>query len=129
MRVSLVVLAAAGLAMAAPSHAGPSADVNAQSFYTTAVELQGKGMRAMFDSRAKTMRKQMEDAGLSARAANAAAGERGSPLFCVPNAARKKGLNVEQVIAMLGSLGQPTRSRLSLREAWLEALKRRYPCS
>lgn len=128
MRVSLVVLSVAGLALAVPSHAGPSGDVNAQSFYSTAVELQGKGMRAMFDGRTKTMRKQMEDAGLSARAANAAASERGSPLFCVPDADRKKGLNVEQVIAMLGSLGQPTRSRLSLQAAWLEALKRRYPC-
>ena len=128
MRVSLVVLSVAGLALAVPSHAGPSADVNAQSFYSTAVELKSKGMRAMFDGRTKTMQKQMKDAGLSARAANLAATENGSPLFCVPDAARKKGLDAEQVIAILGGLSQSTRSRLSLEAAWLEALKRRYPC-
>lgn len=108
--------------------AGPSAEINAEEFYATAVELQGRGMRALFDKRVKPMEKQMVDAGTRARAANVAATKRGDPLYCVSEADRKKGMSSKQVIAMLGDLGPDARRRHSLEQAWLMALKRKFPC-
>lgn len=129
MRGSSILLCLGSLAIAAPLAAGASASVNAEDFYSTAVELEKKGFRALFDKRAKSMEAQMKDAGASARQANAAASKTGNPLYCVSDAERKKGLNVSQVLAMLGALGQETRSKLTLERAWLLALKRKYPCT
>ena len=118
----LAVLAASPLA------AGPSAEVNAEAFYATAMEIKAKGVLAAFDKRTKPMQAQMVDAGKSARAANAAATKRGSPLYCVPASARKQGLDVDKALAMLGAVGRPVRQNLSLEKAWLRALHNEYPC-
>lgn len=128
MRIFTFFVSSGLLVISASAFAGSAADVNAEEFYVTARQLEKKGMLAMFDDRAKAMQAQMKDAGLSARAANAAATKRGSPLYCVSDAQRKKGLGVQQVLDMLGGLGQPARSRLTLEAAWLAALKRSYPC-
>ena len=128
MRIGVTALGCALLASGAQLAAGPSEEVNAEQFYTTARQVEKKGALALFDKRAKVMQAQIKDAALSARAANAAATDRGSPLFCVPEAARKKGLNVQQVLDMLGGLGQPLRQSSTLQAAWLEALKKSYPC-
>ena len=122
------IAALAGAALAVPAFAGPSANVNAEEYYKTAVQLQAKGMTALFDKRTKPMMAQMKDAGINARDANAAATKRGKPLYCVPPAAKKKGMNAEQVIRMLGDLGQTRRQQTTLEQAWLIALKKEYPC-
>lgn len=112
----------------APAVAGPAAEVNANTFYTNARALEKKGLLARLDSRYKPTFAQMKDAGTQARAANEAAKKRGKPLYCVPSAARKKGLNVEGVLNMLGALGTETRRKLNLETAWLKALQKKYPC-
>lgn len=125
--VAFAIPVTALLLASAPLSAAP-ADVNAQSFYTDAVAVEGKGMAAMFDKRTKPMVAQMRDAGTRARAANEAANARGAPLYCVPEAARKKGLDPKAVIAMLGRLPESERRSLSLADAWQRALVRSYPC-
>ncbi|GGC42264.1 hypothetical protein GCM10011371_32090 [Novosphingobium marinum] len=117
----------AGAAVTAPAMASPS-DVNAQAFYANAQAVQARGMAAMFDKRLKPMVKQIEDAGARARAANEAATSRGEPLYCVPPAAKKKGLSSKQVIAMLGRMPEGERRVNTLQKAWLTVLTREYPC-
>ena len=117
------------IAMAQPALANSAASVNAEQFYLTARELEAKGMTALFDSRSKPMQQQMKDAGDYARAANASATKSGKPLYCVPEAARKKGLNVERVLAILEKLGTSRRKAMTLDRAWLAALRGEYPCS
>lgn len=112
----------------APATAGPAAGVNANTFYTTARDLEKKGVLARFDGRYKATFAQMKDAGTQARAANEDATKSGKPLYCVPRAARKKGLNVKDVLNMLGALGTETRRKLDLETAWLRALEKKYPC-
>lgn len=127
MRIGLFLLAGC-VAISAPAHAGPSADANAEEFYQRAVALEGKGMMAMFDKRSKQTIAEMKDAGASAQSANDAAKRKGSQLYCVPDAARKRGLNVEKVLSMLRALGEPQRRKLNLQQAWIQALQKEYPC-
>ena len=117
----------ASLTLAAPAIGAPG-DINADRFYVTAKELMGKGMGAMFDKRTKPMVADMKAAGERVRAANKAAVARGTPLFCVPEAARKKGLDAQRAVAILGRLPAERRKRLTLSDAWREALAREYPC-
>ena len=122
-----LIPATLALTVAAPLAAAP-ADVNAQAFYVDATDLMGKGMRAMFDKRTKPMMAQMEDAGKRARAANEAAEKRGKPIYCVSAADKKKGINPQQAVAILGRVPQAQRQRSTLAEAWQAALVREYPC-
>lgn len=125
--VRIAIAAIAFMASSAPLWAAP-ADVNAQQFYSEALALEQKGMAAMFDKRTRPMMAQMRDAGARARAVNEAATGRGHPLYCVPEAARKKGLDPRAVLAMLGRLPESERRSLSLADAWQRALIRTYPC-
>lgn len=119
----------AALALAAtPALAGPSAEVNAQDFYTRALELKAKGMGAVFAKGFRSSMAQMQDAGKKASSANNAATKAGKPLYCVSDAERKKGLDADKVIAILGRLGLQTRQKLTLDKAWMAALQREYPC-
>ena len=130
MRTILAGLAAASLAtpgFPAAAQANP-ADVNAQEFYLDARALMNNGAMAMFDKRLKPRMAQMKAAGEAARADNEAATKRGAPLYCVGDNARKKGLDAKKAIALLGAVPQPQRSRSTLRQAWLAALVRAYPC-
>lgn len=120
-------LAAILTAFSIPAAAAP-ADVNADGFYRDAQALMKKGMGAMFDKRTRPMMAQMKDAGTRARAANQTATAAGKPLYCVPEAARKKGLGPQQVVAMLGRLPESERRSLTLADAWKRALARDYPC-
>ena len=123
LAASLLIAAVAS----APVSANP-ADVDAQAFYTDAKALLSKGMRAAFDPRTKPRMAQLQAAGEAARAANAAATRKGQPLYCVPEAARKKGLNPKDSLAILERVSPSERTGMSLRKAWLLGLTRTYPC-
>lgn len=122
----LAIIAGTG-SLAAPASAAPS-DVNAQAFYLDARALETKGMGALFDKRLKPMMAQMKDAGTRARAANLAATNAGKPLYCVPEAAKKKGLGSKEVVATIGRVPDGERRSITLYEAWKRALVRDYPC-
>lgn len=128
MRDAVIFAALVGcLAVTSPALAGPG-DVNAQSFYEQASVVKNKGMAAMFDSRTKALTEQMKDAGQRVRAENEAGKARGAPLYCVPDAARKKGLKPEQILAMIGRIPEQDRRQITLAQAWRRALIREYPC-
>jgi hypothetical protein len=127
MPVKTRLLAAAVMLGSGAAQAAP-ADVNAQSFYTTARALEAKGVGAAFDSRLKPLRAQMLDAAERARAANRAATAAGTPLYCVPEGTRRKGMGPRQVIDLLGKVPDAERRQLTLAEAWKRALARAYPC-
>lgn len=110
----------------APVWAAPG-DVNAHSFYAEARNLMGKGMAAMFDRRTRPMLAQMKDAGESVKAENEAGKARGAPLYCVPEAARKKGVDPKFIVDRLGAMPESRRRTLSLQQAWREILIREYP--
>ncbi|WP_162935733.1 hypothetical protein [Tsuneonella amylolytica] len=115
------------LAVGTTAHAAPS-EINADVFYTNARELMGKGMAAMFDKRAKPMVAQMKDAATLVKAENEAATARGRPIYCVPDAARKKGMSPDMVVEKIGRLPQAQRKASTLRQAWRAVLIRDYPC-
>ena len=115
------------LALATSANAGP-ADVNAQAFYADAQQLMGKGVRAMFDKRTKPRMAQLKAAAELAKAENDRATAKGQPIYCVSDAERKKGLNANAVVEMLGAVPESDRRRMTLAKAWRAALIREYPC-
>ena len=125
MRLLLTMAAAAVLST--PALAAPD-DVNADSFYLAANDLMGKGMRAMFDKRTRPMMAQLKAAATSVRSENLAATAKGAPIYCVPPAARKKGMGAEEIVARIGRLPQAQRRNSTLRQAWRAVLIRDYPC-
>ena len=130
MRTRLSILIGASLALvglAVPASAGPAA-VNAQEFYVDAQALLKKGAMAMFDKRTKPRMAQLKAAGEAARSDNEAATRRGTPLYCVSDAERKKGLDPQKAMDLLGAVPEAQRRRSTLRQAWLAALVRKYPC-
>ena len=124
----LLLLAAAAAAMCStPALAAPE-DVNADSFYLAASDLMGKGMLAMFDKRTSPMMAQLKAAATAVKTDNAAATAKGAPLYCVPPAARKKGMDAQDVVSRIGRLPQAQRRSSTLRQAWRAVLIRDYPC-
>ena len=115
------------LALATSANAGP-ADVNAQAFFADAQQLKGKGMRAMFDKRTKPRMAQLKAAAELAKAENDRATAMGQPIYCVSDAERKKGLNANAAVALLGAVPESDRRRMTLAQAWRAALIREYPC-
>lgn len=128
MRVIPASLVAVCAVFALPATAAP-ADVNADAFYRDAQALMAKGMAAMFDKRTKPMMAAMKAAGTAAREENRIATERGKPLYCVPEATRKKGMGAQGVVNMIGRFPVEQRRSMTLGQAWRAALIRDYPCS
>jgi hypothetical protein len=112
------------LAVAAPAFAAPG-DVNAQSFYANAMAMKKKGAMALFSGDIKTMKAQMQDAGVRVRAENLAAKARGAPLYCPP--AKAKG-DVNFVINGLGKIPEARRRQMNLVQAWRAVLVDAFPC-
>lgn len=128
MRAYLLAAAAAAVALPATAKAGPG-DVNAQEFYLDAKELQSKGMKAIFDKRTRPRMAQLKAAATVVKAENEAATKKGTPVYCVSAAERKKGMDADQVIAMLGRVPEAQRRKATLTAAWRAALIREYPCN
>ena len=124
----LLMLTAAAAAMCStPALAAPE-DVSAEGFYLAASDLMGKGMRAMFDKRTRPMMAQLKAAATAVKTENAAATAKDAPLYCVPPAARKKGMDAQDVVARIGRLPQAQRRSSTLHQAWRAVLIRDYPC-
>ncbi|WP_375289878.1 hypothetical protein [Qipengyuania sp.] len=123
-KTSLITL---GALAAMPAFGAPG-DANADVFYRDAQALMAKGVGAMFDKRTKPMMAEMKAAGLAAKTENQAATARGKPLYCVPEAQRKKGLDVQRIIDMIGRIPAEQRRAMTVKAAWRSALIREYPC-
>ena len=123
------LLSVGALALASTAAWAAPADINAQSFYLDARDLEAKGMKAMFDKRARPAMAAMKDAGERVRDENEAATKRGAPLYCVSEAQRKKGMSPQMIVEMLGRVPEAQRKRATLVQAWRTALVREYPCT
>ena len=123
-----LMLFAAAAALTATSAVAAPDDVNADSFYLAANDLMGKGMRAMFDKRTRPMMAQLKAAATSVRAENMAATAKGTPFYCVPPAARTKGMGAQDIVARIWRLPVAQRQSSTLRQAWRAVLIRDYPC-
>jgi hypothetical protein len=99
--------------------------MDADTFYLKAAALKKKGMAAMMSSDLKPVMAEMQAAGKSVKAENAAAKAAGKPLYCPP---AKPGMSQEQVLAEFARIAPARRKAMSTRQAWRDILIRRYPC-
>ncbi len=99
--------------------------MDAETFYTKAVALKKKGMKAMFSSDLKPMVTVFKSAADSVKAENEKARSSGTPLFCAP---KKYRLTADQFLSEFGKIPQERRRNQTVREAWREIVIRRFPC-
>lgn len=128
MRIGLIAAGFAACLATGTVAVAAAGDMNAETFYTQGMAVKDKGMAALLDKRTKPLISAMKDAGKRVKAENDLATKRGSPLYCVPAAAKKKGMNVDMVFAELGTIPQSQRKTLSVVNAWRKILIRKYPC-
>ena len=123
MRILTLPLLAALLA----SPAFAAAPGTAQHFLDRANRLLGKGPLALFDADYKRLRAEGERAGTSIRLDREAAERAGKPiLYCSPKPRAQLG-NME-FIRGLEAIPPAERQRISLKDAMLRVLQRKYPC-
>ena len=119
------LLAAAVLLAALPAAA--AAPGTAQNFLDRAHRLIGKGPLALFDGDYRRLRNEAVAAGTSIRLDREAMERRGQkPLYCSPKPRAELG-NMEFVRG-LEAIPAAQRQRMSLKEAMLLVLQRKYPC-
>ena len=118
---------AAFILLAAAVPAAAAAPGSAENFLNRADRLLGKGPLALFDSDYKRLQREGNAAGTSIRLEREAAERAGRPiLYCSPKPRAELG-NME-FIAGLRKIPQADRQRMTLREAMLLVIQRKYPC-
>lgn len=123
MRTLLTALVLAGMAVPAAA-AQPG---TAQHFLDRANRLLGKGPLALFDGDYKRLRTEAVRAGTQIRLEREASERAGKPiLYCSPKPRADLG-NME-FIRGLEAIPAAERQRLSLKDAMLRVLQRKYPC-
>lgn len=117
--------ATAALLLAVPADA--AAPGSAEHFLQRAERLLGKGPLALFDSDYKRLGREGEAAGVSIRLEREKAEREGRPiLYCSPRPRAELG-NME-FIRGLRSIPKAQRERMTLRQAMLLVIQRKYPC-
>jgi hypothetical protein len=115
-----VVLASAVPALAAPPG-------TAQNFLERANRLKAKGPFAFFDSDYKRLKAEAVATGDSIRADRIAAERAGRPiLYCSPKA--RAQLGDMEFISALEAIPARERATMSLKQAMLRVLQKKYPC-
>jgi hypothetical protein len=118
---------AAILLFAAAVPASAAAPGSADSFLNRADRLIGKGPLALFDSDYKRLQREGNAAGTSIRLEREAAEKAGKPiLYCSPKPRADLG-NME-FLRELRKIPQAERQRMTLRQAMLLVIQRKYPC-
>lgn len=119
------LFAAALLVLSAPAFAAPPG--TAQNFLDRANRLIGKGPLALFDGDYRRLRAEGVAAGTAIRLEREEMERRGQkPLYCSPKPRADLG-NME-FIRGLEAIPAAQRARMSLRDAMLVVLQRKYPC-
>ena len=120
-----VVLLAAALSISAPLVAAPAG--SAQNFLDRANRLKGKGPLALFDADYKRLKAQGTAAGKSIGADRIAAEKAGAPiLYCSPKA--RAQLGAMELIDWLEAIPAAERQTMTLKQAMLRILQKKYPC-
>lgn len=124
-RVLLIVGLSAVAAIPANALAAPG-DMTLDKFLPVAERVQAKGMAAMFSSDLKTLRGEVEGASTRYRAridGDRKAGR--SPHSCPP---KKGSMNSEQLLTHMRSYPANTHSKITVKSAFYDLMKREYPC-
>jgi hypothetical protein len=120
-----LILAASALLLAVPATA--AAPGTAENFLNRADRLLGKGPLALFDGDYKRLQREGNAAGTSIRLEREAAEKAGKPiLYCSPKPRAELG-NME-FLRELRKIPQTDRQRMTLRDAMLLVIQRKYPC-
>lgn len=120
-----IVLAGLALALAAPVSAAPPG--TAQNFLDRANRLKGKGPLALFDADYKRLKAEATAAGRSIGDDRIAAERAGRPiLYCSPKA--RAHLGSFEFIDGLEAIPAAQRRTMSLKDAMLRVLQKKYPC-
>jgi hypothetical protein len=119
------VLFAVALAVSAPALA--AAPGSAQNFLDRAHRLKSKGPFAFFDSDYSRLKAEATAAGKSIGDDRIAAEKAGRPiLYCSPSA--RAELGSFEFIDGLDAIPTSERARMSLKDAMLRVLQKKYPC-
>lgn len=122
-----VFLLALALSIAAPAIAAPAGAGSAQDFLDRANRLKGKGPLALFDSDYKRLKAEGTAAGKSIGADRIAAEKAGRPiLYCSPKA--RAELGSFEFIEGLEAIPAAERRAMTLKQAMLRILQKKYPC-
>ena len=120
------VLGAAAFLLALPASAAPG-DMDAQTFLTTAEELKKKGPLALMSSDLKVLKREAEGAANAYRARIRSDREAGrTPHSCPP--ASKQSMDSDQLLGHLRSYPAARRSSITMKTAFADLMKKRYPC-
>lgn len=107
--------------------AAAAAPGSAQNFLDRANRLKAKGPMALFDGDLKRLQAEAVAAGTSIRNDRVAAEKSGQPkLYCSPSARASLGQN--DFLNGLQAIPAAERSRISLKQAMLQILQKKYPC-
>ena len=121
-----LALAAAFLAGAVPAFAAPA--VGAQNFLDRAERLKAKGPLAFFDSDYGRLKAEATAVGKSIGDDRIAAEKAGAPiLYCSPSP--RAQLGSFEFIRGLEAIPSAERARMSLKDAMLRVLQKKYPCA
>jgi hypothetical protein len=125
MSLSRAIVASAALLLAVPS--GAAAPGTAEHFLQRAERLLGKGPLALLDGDYRRLSREGEAEGTSIRLEREAAERQGRPiLYCSPKPRAELG-NME-FIRGLRAIPRAQRERMTLRQAMLLVVQRKYPC-
>jgi len=126
-RIRRVAIAVAlGLAVAAPGAA--AAPGSAQNFLERANRLKAKGPLALFDQDYGRLKAEATAVGQSIGADRRAAERAGKPIFyCSPKA--RAQLGSFEFIDGLEAIPPAERMHMSLKDAMIRVLQKKYPCS
>jgi hypothetical protein len=117
---AFLILSLAGPALAA-------APGTAQNFLDRANRLKSKGPLALFDGDVGKLKAEAMASGRSIAADRVAAEKSGRPRqYCSPQPKAVLGQN--EFLAGLEAIPAPQRARISLKQAMLQILQRKYPC-
>lgn len=122
MRKTIFALA---LSLSAAAFAAPPG--TAQNFLDRANRLKAKGPLALFDSEYKRLKAEATAVGKSIGSDRIAAEKAGKPiLYCSPKA--RAQLGSMEFIRGLEAIPAGERANMSLKQAMLRVLQRKYPC-
>ena len=121
----LPVAALAAIVLASPGAAAQT--MNADSFFSSAHRLMGKGPLALFSGDYKRLKAEGTAAGEAARRQRLAALKAGrSPRYCPPTDVR--GMGSMEFLDRLGKIPDAERRRIDMVEATNRILAGKYPC-
>ena len=125
MKLAGFAIVAIALASATPALAAPAG--SAQNFLDRANRLKAKGPLALFDADYRRLKAEAYATGNSIRDDRLAAQKAGRPiLYCSPKARAQLGSG--EFIGGLEAIPRAERATLSLKQAMLRILQKKYPC-